>query len=127
MAASPHDAPPKPSRPPLTRLEIVTVGVLALALASGIGVGLFRATAGAPDVRLLLGEDRGETYRIPLNHAAVEELTLVPGIGQVRAERIVAHRDRHGPFRSFGDVAAVSGISRKLALAIADYCTLEER
>lgn len=37
---------------------------------------------------------------VDLNRASREELMSVRGIGPGRAEEIVAHRERHGPFTS---------------------------
>ena len=45
-----------------------------------------------------------------LNHATVADLLCLPGIGQVLAERIVAERTAHGPFRDIADLARVRGL-----------------
>ena len=47
--------------------------------------------------------------RPDLNRASAAELQGVPGIGPVGARRIVAERERGGPYRSPGDVVRVSG------------------
>ncbi|MEY4070688.1 MAG: hypothetical protein RL721_1302, partial [Candidatus Eisenbacteria bacterium] len=46
--------------------------------------------------------------------ASAAELDALPGIGPVLAARIVAHRDRHGPFRSPDELLAVPGIGPRL-------------
>ncbi|MBI4871278.1 MAG: helix-hairpin-helix domain-containing protein [Candidatus Riflebacteria bacterium] len=48
---------------------------------------------------------------LDLNSADVEELTALPGIGPVLAARIVAHRVRHGPFRTFSELKRIKGLS----------------
>jgi len=48
--------------------------------------------------------------RIDPNHAAVAELTLLPGIGPGLAERIVADREANGPFHSVEELARVKWI-----------------
>jgi competence protein ComEA len=47
---------------------------------------------------------------LDVNRASIGELTALPGIGRGRAESIVLHRVRYGPFRSVDDLAAVDGI-----------------
>jgi hypothetical protein len=62
----------------------------------------------------LLGEP------LDVNRADVWDLTLLPGIGPVRARRIVAHRVVHGPFGKPEDLGRVRGIhSRALEAVIA--------
>ena len=48
--------------------------------------------------------------KLDLNAATVEELETLPGIGSVRAEAIVEHRNMHGPFQRVDDLVEVSGI-----------------
>lgn len=47
--------------------------------------------------------------RIDLNRATVSELMRLPGVGEKRAQAIVAHRTRQ-PFRRAEDVLAVKGL-----------------
>ena len=47
--------------------------------------------------------------RIDLNRASVVELMRLPGVGQKRAQAIVAHRAKQ-PFRKVDDVLAVKGL-----------------
>lgn len=51
---------------------------------------------------------------VDLNRASPEELDALPGIGPVLAARIVAHRERHGPFRRPEELLAVHGIGPRL-------------
>jgi len=46
-----------------------------------------------------------------LNHATVAELLCLPGIGNVLAQRLVAEREAHGPFRDLRDLARIKGFS----------------
>ena len=47
--------------------------------------------------------------RVDLNTATVAELQRVPGIGPMGARRIVAERERSGPYRTPADLARVAG------------------
>jgi competence protein ComEA len=51
---------------------------------------------------------------VDLNAAGVDALDDLPGIGPVLARRIVAHRERHGPFHRFEDLLQVEGIGPRL-------------
>ncbi|WDZ84814.1 ComEA family DNA-binding protein [Micromonospora cathayae] len=48
--------------------------------------------------------------KVNLNTATVAQLDTLPGVGPVLAERIIAHRDQQGGFRSVGDLRQVEGI-----------------
>jgi competence protein ComEA len=47
--------------------------------------------------------------RVDLNRASVTELMRLPGVGEKRAQAIVAHRTKQ-PFRRTEDVLAVKGL-----------------
>ena len=51
---------------------------------------------------------------IDLNRATAGELDELPGVGPVLAGRIIAHRERHGPFRHPEELLAVRGIGPRL-------------
>jgi competence protein ComEA len=53
----------------------------------------------------------GPSERVDLNRAGVAELMRLPGIGERRAQAIVAHRARQ-PFRRPEDVLNVKGLGR---------------
>ena len=54
------------------------------------------------------GEQRPST--IDINSASADELTALPGIGEVLAARIVAYRTANGPFVRGDQLMAVDGI-----------------
>jgi competence protein ComEA len=58
--------------------------------------------------------------RVDLNRADATTLQTLPGVGPTRAAAIVAHRERHGPFSTPGDLRAVSGIGEATFQALAD-------
>jgi competence protein ComEA len=76
--------------------------LLAALLAAGL---LAAPPAVAAKKALVPGE------RIDLNRASVSELMRLPGVGERRAQAIVAERTRQ-PFRRVEDVLAVKGLGR---------------
>ena len=58
---------------------------------------------------------------IDINSAPVEDLQRLPGIGEKRAQAIVAWREEHGPFQSVDELVQVSGIGEKLLAGLRDY------
>jgi competence protein ComEA len=48
---------------------------------------------------------------ININTASAAELEALPGIGKAIAERIIAHRERYGPFRRIEHLLMVRGMS----------------
>ncbi len=67
------------------------------------------------------GEPLLVPVHIDLNRAGLPELMALPGIGRVRAEAIILHRVRHGPFRRVEDVQQVDGIGRSTAAGLATF------
>lgn len=54
-----------------------------------------------------MAENAQRTDKIDLNAAAPQQLTQLPGIAKNIAYNIVNHRDRHGLFTSWEELAAV--------------------
>ncbi len=50
---------------------------------------------------------------VNINTASANQLTVLTGIGPSLAERIVKHRETHGPFASIDALTAVSGVGSK--------------
>ena len=55
-----------------------------------------------------------EPLQIAINTATAAELEQLPGVGASMAERIVAYRTQHGPFKTLADLDAVNGIGGAL-------------
>ncbi len=62
--------------------------------------------------------------KININRASAAELTVLPGIGDVRAKQIVAYREAHGYFNSLDQIMDVSGIGESIFNNIADQITI---
>ena len=48
----------------------------------------------------------------------------LPGIGEVIANRIIAHRQKFGPFSSVDDLLLIKGIGEARLNKIKDYITI---
>lgn len=142
---------PKPAatsqRPPAARLLVVDVvgavrspGVVelpagsrvldAVAAAGGLvkgavaGVNLARPLVDGEQI--VVGQSDGASVggKLNLNLASAADLEDLPGIGPVLAARIVDYRDRHGPFRSFAELDAVSGVGPAVLSQLRDLVSV---
>ncbi len=62
---------------------------------------------------------------ININSADVEELMRLDGIGEKRAEDIIAYREANGLFQQTEDIMKISGIGEKTFEGIKEYITIE--
>ncbi|CAM5206299.1 ComEA family DNA-binding protein [Alishewanella longhuensis] len=63
--------------------------------------------------------------KLRLNQASVEQLTAVPGLGQVKAQAVVDHIAEHGAIKSEAELTKVKGIGEKLAARVAQYVSFD--
>ena len=52
--------------------------------------------------------------KVNLNTAGKDELMTLSGIGESRAEAIIAYREAHGPFRAVEEIMNIEGIKEKM-------------
>ncbi len=60
------------------------------------------------------------------NLASLKDLETLPGIGPVLAQRIVAYRQQHGPFKKVTDLSKVSGIGPKKLEKMKPYLAIND-
>jgi len=71
-----------------------------------------------PGKRSVFSEAAKPLIQIDINRAGARELVLLPGVGATLARRIIANRQRSGPFESVEAMARVRGIGRKTIFEI---------
>jgi len=84
--------------------------------------------ADAGQVALVIPEvGQGEApQRVDINRAAVWLLEALPGIGEERAQAIVAYREQSGPFRDIYELLNVPGIGETTLAGIQDMITVTD-
>lgn len=85
-------------------MKQVLLPIIVFFLAAGFGKGT-SANAVLPFAQT--------EERININTASIEELKRLPGVGQKLAERVIAHRAKHGAFKRPQDIVIVRGFSAK--------------
>lgn len=63
----------------------------------------------------------GPEGKVNVNRADAATLQEVPGIGPVTAERLLSHRQDHGPFTSADDLLDVPGIGQRTLDRLVDH------
>lgn len=81
-----------------------------------------------PKTTAAMGEQAAETSPaiVNLNTAGIEELMQLDGIGQAKAQSILAYREAHGNFTDSTQLMDVKGIGEGLYEQIAPYVTIED-
>ena len=61
---------------------------------------------------------------VNVNTATAAQLEALPGIGPSMAQRIVAYRDKNGPFKKLEDLMNIQGIGEKSFLKLRPLLTI---
>jgi competence protein ComEA len=117
------NAPEAWSRSLIKRRDQLVLGVLLFAGLAGMSllIGLRDGPAlpfpplPAPVETVDLG------YRVDINQANWPELTLLPGISETLARRIVAVRENQGPYQHLQSLRQVDGVGAKLCARIEPF------
>jgi len=124
MSETPVTPPMSPTRRQalIARGEQLVLALLALALVAGIA---YRAVdywrVGADPLEVIPPPD-GPTFRINVNAADWALLSIVPGLGEKTAKKVIALREsRKGRFKSVDELKDVSGIGAKTLEKLRPY------
>ena len=109
----------------LTRRETLVIALAALVAAGSFTV--YALTRPAPPEVVPLERVPLEA-RVRVNQATAAELTVIPGVGEKTAARMLAERTAHGPFMSLADLLSrVSGLDPDKLAPFAAYLDFEVR
>lgn len=111
----------------------IVLCILFTVFLSGVFIG--RATSRYPvdltravDVGYIASKSDTEDLfigkKMNINVASVDDLTLIPSIGESTAQRIVDYRTNHGPFQSLSELGNVEGLGSDRILQLIDYITI---
>ena len=70
-------------------------------------------------------QNSAKNQRVNINCATKEELMTLPGIGEAKAERIIAYRDEHNGFQTIEDIQQIAGVKEATFLNVKDLITIE--
>ncbi len=130
--ASPDPSPVPPTTPPpaylgLRRTDQLFVGVLLLAGLMLLVVYTIRLSGwGQLPIEIDRLPARRYDYQLDVNRATWIEWTVLDGIGETLAKRIVADREERGAFAKIEDVQRVRGIGPKTWDQIRAYLTISQ-
>lgn len=81
------------------------------------------ATSSSPEASSSSGQTESGD-KINLNTATVTELQKLTGIGEKKAEQIIAYREQNGSFKKIEDLMQVSGIGEKTFESLKDQLAI---
>jgi len=82
--------------------------------------------AGIVGLIIVLTINAAEVQKININTASAEELAQLKGIGPSHAAKILAYREKNGPFKMPEDLVQVPGIGQKTFEANQELLIVEE-
>jgi len=73
----------------------------------------------------VFAEEQKTDRRVDINVATMNELSAVSGIGEKKAEAIIAYRTENGAFATIDDIKKVKGIGEKSFEKLKDQITVD--
>ena len=132
-SAATSDVPVTPAGVPprelwLRRGDQIFVGTLVVVALGLMGVSAVRFSGwGRAPIEIDRRPARKYDYQLNINTAPWIEWTLLEGIGETLAKRIVDDRTSRGPFQSIDDLGRVKGIGGKTLDQMRPWLTVGEQ
>jgi competence protein ComEA len=112
----------------LRRTDQLVVGLLATVAVVLFAVDYARISdRGVRSVEILRLPETEYQYKLDVNQATWVEWALLDGIGEILGKRIVADREKNGPFRSVEDVLRVRGIGPKTMTKMRPWLEIRDK
>ena len=100
----------------------MTGSMLALFLAVSLSTGVPSPTPWSADAQEARAAAPAQSVNV--NTATVAQFEALPGIGPSMAQRIVAYREKNGPFKKLEDLMNIQGIGEKSFLKLRPLLTI---
>jgi len=107
----------------MSKFEKIVLFTIVALFGAGIAIGLTpRDSAVTEDLSARQQAVKAAVqFPIELNSAGLQELKAIKGIGEAKANWIIAFRDEKGPYRSVDDLLQVKGIGPKTLESIREF------
>lgn len=90
------------------------------------GERIFVPTVQEAETLVISGQEKTENQKINLNTADKEQLMTLSGIGEAKAEDILAYRTKNGSFQKIEDIMKIPGIKESAFQKIKDKIMVRE-
>lgn len=97
-------------------IAIVAFGAIIRDISTTASFEIIRnSTAFAPEAEnIIVDEDEYSGYTVNINTGSIPELSILPGIGEKMAEKIIEYRTKYGSFEVIEDIMKVPGIGTQV-------------
>lgn len=87
-------------------------------------LGVNNSVLAAGETEPVMQQSMQVAEKININKATVQQLAVINGIGEKKAQAIIDYRKTHGDFAALGDLVKVKGIGESTLKKITPYIAL---